>query len=280
MADISASESSTSTESIDDFDFELIVADQWSGDVDELKLLMSNIRGYVDRSKKGENTNHEIQALCTALLAHDGLPFFTRARLETYMAFSNEGMDEARLDLASFCIDKAIAEAMDKPQKERDSIHAWKKHITNAYDLLVPVDPHLAKSLAETPAFEDKDSGSNGPADARALTPYERLRPLPQCGDRACCNPDCHGSAPIDTPQAEHAGPPSLPSRSESPSSHTHSDSDEKAPLSEQEKSVAFAEARKKATAHIEKLKEDALATEAGQAAKLVQEQQTDMKNQ
>ncbi|KAK5687709.1 hypothetical protein LTS10_001849 [Elasticomyces elasticus] len=217
MAD-NASSSSSSTESIDDFDFELIVADQWSGDVDELKLLMSSIRGYVDRSKKGENTDHEIKALCTTLLAHDELPFFTRARLETYMAFSNEGMDEARLDLASYCIDKAIAEAMDKPQKERDSIHAWKKHINHAYTLLVPIDPHLRRRLAETPAFDVHE--------ARALTPYERLRPMPRCGDRACCNPDCRDfSAPIEAAQAEHA-------RSPSPFSSSHSHSHEGSPHS------------------------------------------------
>ncbi|KAK5702403.1 hypothetical protein LTR17_022330 [Elasticomyces elasticus] len=203
MADFDSSDDTSSVSSLDEFDIDLIAAEEWDGNVEELDNLVAIVRGYVNRSDGGEELDYEIQSLCHSLSAH-GLPPFHRAQLNTYLATSNEGMDEARLDIASTCIDQAIAESMDSSQEDRQMIQAWKKHIENMYTLLV-----LAH---DTPASSSNNSGNDGAADTTnqalvhdgttgaALSYYERTHPLALCGSRACRNESCRAPMPAPAP--------------------------------------------------------------------------------
>ncbi|KAK3623665.1 hypothetical protein LTR56_020502 [Elasticomyces elasticus] len=291
MADFDPSDDTSSLSSLDEFDIDLIAAEEWDGNVEELDDLVAIVRGYVNRSDGGEELDYEIQSLCHSLSAHD-LPPFHRAQLNTYLATSNEGMDEARLNIASTCIDQAIAESMDSSQDDQQTIQAWKKHIEHMYTLLVPAHE-------DTPA--DVNSGYDGAADTTnqalghdgttgaALSYYERTHPLALCGSRACRNESCRAPTPAPAPapaaaavrpissiqpQSPSAFEYQAPSETSSSShthsrshSHAHSHSDHGAPLSEEDKAAALEEARKRATAHIEELKKEMLATEDGKKA-------------
>ncbi|KAK3614376.1 hypothetical protein LTR56_027290 [Elasticomyces elasticus] len=317
MADLDPSDDTSSVSSLDEFDIDLIAAEEWDGNVEELDGLVATVRGYVNRSDGGEKLDYEIRSLCTSLSTHD-LPPFHRAQLNTYLATSNEGMDEARLDIASSCIDQAIAETMDSSQEDRQMIQAWKKHIEHMYTLLVPAH--------DTPASSSNNSGNDGAADTTnqaldhdgtigvALSYYERTHPLALCGSRACRNESCRAPtlapapAPTSAVNAAAIEPESsiqsqtqpdfdydAPSESSS-HSHTHSHSSDYggaplsathshthshthgAPMSEAEKAATLEEARKRATAHIEKLKKEMLGTDDGKKTSAAVEQRADDK--
>ncbi|KAK4960037.1 hypothetical protein LTR10_002926 [Elasticomyces elasticus] len=203
MADFESSDDTSSVSSLDEFDCDLIAFDEWNVDVEKIEDLVAIVRGYVNRSNGGENLDYQIQSLCHILGAHKEVPHSARARLNTYLATSNEGMDEARLDIASICIDQAIAESMNRSQEDRQMIQAWKKHIERMYTLLVPAHE-------DTPA--DGNSGYDGAADTTnqalghdgmtgtALSYYERTHPLALCGSRACRNESCRAPTPAPAP--------------------------------------------------------------------------------
>ncbi|KAK4891220.1 hypothetical protein LTR27_010157 [Elasticomyces elasticus] len=292
MADLNDTSSVSSAGSLDGFEIDLNIADEWDGNVEDLDDLIAIVRGYVDRSDAGAELDYEIQSLCHSLSAHD-LPPFARARLNTYLATSNEGMDEARLDIASSCIDQAIAESMDSSQAERNIIQGWKKHIDHMYTLLVPAhdDTPADGNLGYDGAADTINPalGHDGTTDA-ALSYYERTHPLALCGSRVCRNESCRAPAPTrataalqpESPiqsQSQSAFDYTAPSETSSSShahsrshshSHSHSHASEHgAPLSEEDRAAALEEARKRATARIEHLKQEALSkpTMAGKNA-------------
>jgi len=213
---------------------------------------------------------------------------FYGARLNTYLAFSEEGLDEERLDCASAFIDKAIAEGpIYSSQQEMASMQEWKKQIEDAFALLVPVDGALVRQNAlyteadkpAEPAHSNQAFGYDGTDGTAAEPSYYFSLPLPLCGDRACRATACQPpAAPTPAAEAEHPYTPvSSHAHGHSRSSshaHSHSSHESADGSSASDKAAAQAEARDKAMASIAQKKKEALANASDAGKKAIAEAQ------